>query len=453
MKLTFPGHFLWGAGSSAYQVEGAWNADGKGPSTWDVFTHTEVLHTEGKIVNGANGDTACESYYRYEEDIRLMKELGINAYRFSISWSRIMPLGMGGVNSKGIEFYHRFVDELRLNGIEPVCVLYHWDLPEALQQQGGWENRDLMVRAILEYAKVIFTEFGQKIKYWITINEPWCISFSAYYFGYHPPCVQDLQTAIDVSHNVMVAHGEIVRLFRETGIEGQIGYSPFLIWGEPYSNQQNDVQADSRYKAWFNAWFLDPVLKGSYPAFMIDWYERKGARLNIRPGDMAVISQPIDFLGVNYYMGNIVKHNPGVFLFDIGMIHCGLEMTDTEWFVYPQGLLELLLWLKNEYGDIPLYITENGASYPDEIGEDGSVNDEKRINYIKKHLLYLHRALSSNVNVKGYFVWSFLDHFEWNDGFTKTYGIVHVDFATQQRTKKKSFDWYKTFIQNNRIEF
>ncbi len=448
MKTEFPSDFLWGAGSSAYQVEGAWNADGKGVSIWDVFAHTP-----GMIANGDHGDVACDSYHRYREDVRLMKELGLNAYRFSVSWARVIPEGIGRANPAGLDYYHRFVDELLAHGIEPVFVLYHWDLPYALQRQGGWENRDLTVPAAKQYAELMFREFGRKIKYWITINEPWCISFLAHYIEYHPPRKQNLQTAVDVAHNVMVAHGEIVRSFRQMGNEGHIGYSPNLLWGEPYSTQTADVEANRRYKAWFNEWFLDPIFKGAYPSFMTDWIGKKGARVNMRPGDMAVISQPIDFLGINYYTGNVIAHSPGEDPLDFKVVHDGLDATQSEWFVYPQGMTDLLFWVKRQYGDIPVYITENGASCDDEADRDGNVNDERRILYLKRHLLYLHRALTSNINVKGYFVWSFMDNFEWNDGFSHKFGLVHVDFATQQRTKKKSFYWYQAFIRNNEVTF
>jgi beta-glucosidase len=448
MKINFPADFLWGAGSSAYQAEGAWNADGKGPSIWDVFSHTE-----GKVRDGVTGDVACDSYNRYKEDIGLMKELGINAYRFSISWPRILPNGSGDVNRMGLEYYHRFVDELLASGIEPVCVLYHWDLPDALQRQGGWKNRDLIIPAILEYAKIIFEEFGTKIKYWMTINEPWVISFMSHYIGFHPPGENDLQAAIDVSHHMMVAHGEIVRLFRHTGNAGWIGFCPNLVWGEPYSSRQDDVDANRRYKAWFNEWFLDPIFKGSYPSFMVEQFEKKGGRLNIRPGDMAITSQPIDFLGINYYTGNIVRYSRGQAALEYKVIHAGFEMTDCEWFIDPQGMLDLLFWIQKEYGDIPLYITENGAGNYEEPGSDGIVIDDRRINYLKRHLLYLHRALESNLNVKGYFVWSFMDNFEWTEGYTLKFGIVHVDFTTQQRTKKKSFEWYREFIRRHEITF
>ncbi|CAM3366343.1 GH1 family beta-glucosidase [Marinicrinis lubricantis] len=443
--IQFPKDFVWGAATASYQIEGAWNEDGKGLSIWDVFSHTP-----GKVVNGDNGDIACDSYHRYEEDIALMKELGIKAYRFSIAWPRIYPQGSGEVNPKGLEYYHRFVDKLIENGIEPYCTLYHWDLPQALQEKGGWNNRET-IDAYLQYAETMFKEFQGKIKYWITFNEPWCVSMLSNYIGAHAPGNQDLQLALDVAHHLFVAHGKTVRMFRELGIEGQIGIAPNLYWYEPYSNRKEDVEAARRKRAWYNEWFLDPLFKGSYPQFMVDWYKKKGAEVNIQPGDMEIIKEPIDFLGINYYSGSLARYKENFEDFDCEEIDEGYEKTDIGWNIYPEGLYKTLTWLTETYGPVPIYITENGACYNDGP-VDGRVRDQKRIDYLQKHIIQLNRCIQSGVNLKGYITWSFMDNFEWAEGYSKRFGLVHVDYNTLKRTPKDSFYWYRHLVRTNWLD-
>jgi beta-glucosidase len=284
-KIRFPDDFKWGAATASYQVEGAYNEDGRGLSIWDTF-----CRTPGKVLGGDNGDVACDSYHRYEEDIALMKELGIDMYRFSIAWPRIFPHGTGEVNQKGLDFYVRFVNTLLANGIEPVCTLYHWDLPQALQDQGGWANR-ATIDAFVGYAEVVFKALSGKINKWLTINEPWCVSFLSNFLGIHAPGNRDLQLAIDVAHHLLVAHGKTVRKFRELGLEGEIGYAPNVTWLEPYSNRPEDVEACKRATGWFVEWFFDPVFKGRYPEFLVEWFSARGAEVPIDDGGMEIISE------------------------------------------------------------------------------------------------------------------------------------------------------------------
>ncbi|MEN0658287.1 GH1 family beta-glucosidase [Caldifermentibacillus hisashii] len=444
--IKFPKDMKWGTATASYQIEGAAFEDGRGLSIWDTFSHTP-----GKVKNGDNGDVACDSYHRYEEDIELIKDLGINIYRFSVSWPRIYPNGTGKINQKGIEFYHKFIDKLLENGIEPMCTLYHWDLPQALQDKGGWANRET-IEAFVNYAETMFKEFNGKIKYWITLNEPWCVSFLSNYIGTHAPGNQDLQLATDISHHLLIAHGKTVSKFRELNIEGEIGYAPNTTWLEPFSDKQEDIDACHREIGHYVEWFMDPVFKGEYPQFMLDWFRKKGVRLHIQDGDLESINQPIDFLGINYYTGYIARYKENSGLFDFEYIKMGYERTEIDWPVYPEGFYKVLTYINNRYGNIPIYITENGACYNDEP-INGKIKDKKRIKYLKQHLVALSRAIESGVNIKGYLLWSLMDNFEWAEGYSKRFGIVHVDYDTLKRTKKDSFYWYKKLVGNNWFEF
>ncbi|MGG1684314.1 GH1 family beta-glucosidase [Pseudalkalibacillus sp. NRS-1564] len=439
--IQFPNDMKWGAATAAYQIEGAVDEGGRGQSIWDTFSHTP-----GNVKNGDNGDVACDSYHRYEEDIALMKELGIEMYRFSVSWPRIFPNGTGKVNEEGLQYYHRFVDALLDHGIEPMCTLYHWDLPQVLQDKGGWASRET-TDAFADYAELMFNEFNGKIKHWITINEPWCVSFLSNFIGVHAPGNQDLQLATTISHHLLLAHGKAVTRFRELEMEGNIGYAPNLEWNEPFSNKQEDIDACNRGMGWFIEWFFDPVFKGRYPEFMLNWFEKKGVSLTLEDGDLDVISQPIDFVGINYYTGSVGRYKENEDLFDLEKIDIGYAKTDIGWNVYGEGFYKVLSKLKDQYGDVPIYITENGACYNDGV-EDGQVKDERRIQYLKQHLTSLSRSIEAGVNIKGYLTWSLLDNFEWAEGYDKRFGLVHVNFRTLERTKKDSYYWYKQTIDN-----
>lgn len=443
--IQFPEGFKFGTATASYQIEGAVKEDGRGPSIWDTFSHTP-----GKVMNGDNGDVATDSYHRYEEDIEIMKDLGIDVYRFSVAWPRIFPKGRGEVNEKGLDFYHKLVDKLLDYGIEPMCTLYHWDLPQALQDEGGWDNRDT-IDAFVDYATLMFEEFSGKIKYWVTLNEPWCTSFLGNYIGTHAPGNTDLQLATTISHHLLIAHGRAVKKFRELGIEGEIGYAPNTTWLEPFSTEQEDIDACRREVGHFVEWFMDPVFKGSYPQFMVDWFKKKGVTVPIQEGDLKEIHQPIDFLGINYYTGHVGRYKENSGLFHSEGIDMGYERTDIGWPVYPEGFYQVLTYITESYGRVPIYITENGSCSNEEL-EDGRVRDERRINYLKQHLTSLRRSMDSGVNVKGYLIWSLLDNFEWAEGYSKRFGIVFVNYRTQERIKKDSFYWYKQMIGNHFFE-
>ncbi|MFD2045672.1 GH1 family beta-glucosidase [Ornithinibacillus salinisoli] len=439
--IQLPKDLKFGVATAAYQIEGAANEDGRGESIWDTFAKTP-----GKVVNGDNGDIACDSYHRYKEDVQLIKELGSDMYRFSVSWPRILPNGTGEVNQKGLDYYHRLVDELLEQGIEPVCTLYHWDLPQALQDKGGWDNRET-IDAFTNYAEIMFKEFEGKINKWITINEPWCVSFLSNYVGAHAPGNQDLQLAANISHHLLVAHGQTVKRFRDLGIDGEIGYAPNTTWKEPFSNQQKDIDACQREVGYLIDWFFEPVFHGQYPSYLVDWYKQKGVTLKIEDGDMEVIQQRIDFVGINYYNGNVARYKKGSGLFDCEDMDMDYKRTDINWPIYPEGFYKVLTYIHKKYGDTPIYITENGACFNDEV-KDNQVNDTGRINYLKTHLAALQQSIDSGVPVKGYFCWSLLDNFEWAEGYTMRFGLVHMNYRTLERTKKESYYWYQQVIRN-----
>lgn len=443
--VKFPDHFQWGVATSAYQIEGAVKEDGRGLSIWDTFSHRP-----GQIINNDNGDIACDSYHRLEEDVGLMKQLGITTYRFSIAWPRILPEGTGQVNPKGIEYYKRLVALLLDNGIEPLCTLYHWDLPQALQDQGGWANRST-IDAFVAYAEIMFKEFEGKIQHWVTINEPWCVSFLSNYLGVHAPGHRDLQLATTVAHHLLVAHGSAVQAFRRLEVPGQIGIAPNVTWIEPYSRNAQDIEACRRETGWWVEWFMDPLFKGKYPSFLQEWFQAKSVDVPMLNGDMETICTPIDFIGINYYTGNIGRYQPNSGLFECEAVDRGDEKTDIDWYIYPEGLHSVLHYIYARYGDIPIYITENGACYNDSP-VNGEVQDEKRIQYMKKHLLQLNRCLESGLPIKGYYAWSLLDNFEWAEGYSKRFGLVHVDFDTLQRTPKNSYAWYKQLIADGNLK-
>ncbi|WP_127533572.1 GH1 family beta-glucosidase [Paenibacillus kobensis] len=441
--IQFPEGFKWGAATASYQVEGAYQEGGRGPSIWDTFSRTP-----GRVFMGDNGDVACDMYHKYPEDVKMMADMGLQTYRFSIAWPRIIPDGSGAVNEEGLAFYHRLVDELLKYGIEPMCTLYHWDLPQALQDQGGWDNRET-IEHFLRYAETVFDSFKGKIKLWSTFNEPWCISFLSNYLGEHAPGNRDLQLATNVAHHLLVAHGRTVRLFRERGIGGEIGIVPNVDWQEPYSSRQEDIDACWRKAAWQNEWFIRPVMHGHYPEKLVEWFRGKGVEVPILPGDMEDISQKIDFLGINYYTGGVGKYKENEGLFDWEEVDMGWDRTDIGWTYYPQGLYNFLVFIKDQYGDIPVYITENGACYNDGPSADGKVHDERRVRYIKSHLASVARAIESGVNVKGYYAWSLMDNYEWAFGYSMRFGMTYVDYDTQVRIPKDSFKFYSRVAAYN----
>ncbi|HEX6968560.1 MAG TPA: GH1 family beta-glucosidase [Micromonosporaceae bacterium] len=430
----FPADFTWGVATSAYQIEGATTADGRGPSVWDTFSHEP-----GRIADGTTGDVACDHYRRYAEDVVLMAELGVDAYRFSISWPRIQPAGTGAVNPAGLGFYDRLTDTLLENRIDPVATLFHWDLPQALEDRGGWLSRDTAER-FADYADLVAARLGDRIKLWITLNEPFVHTVFGYALGLHAPGHTRLFDALPAAHHQLLGHGLAVSALRAhtpSPIAITNNYSP----ARPAGDSPADQAAVAAYDALQNRLFTDPVLGRGYP-------EELGADLPIRPGDLDVIATPIDALGVNYYNPTGVRASDGGPLPFESVPLSGYPTTSFGWPVVPEGLHETLLWLKRRYGNAlpPIYITENGCSYEDTVGPDGRCHDPERIAFLDGHLRALRRAMDDGIDVRGYFAWSLLDNFEWAEGYTKRFGLVHVDFDTQVRTPKSSYVWYRDVI-------
>lgn len=442
----FPTGFLWGAATASYQIEGAWEADGKGESIWDRFSHTP-----GKVHEGDTGDVACDHYHRWREDIGLMKELGLKAYRLSASWPRILPQGTGEVNEKGLAFYDQLVDGLLEAGIEPFITLYHWDLPQALEDKGGWANRDTAL-AFANYADVLSKRLGNRVHNWITLNEPWVSAFIGYLEGRHAPGLQDSKIAFAAAHNLLLAHGLAVPILRANSeAKAQVGITLSLNYFEAATESEADKKAALRAENFANRWFLDPLYKGSYPE---DVAERMGgAPLPVQEGDMQIISTPIDFLGVNYYFRNVVRDESGQGGASVAMVRLeNVERTEMGWEVYPIGLYKLLTALHQEYAPGRFYITENGASFKDEVGPDGEVNDPQRLAYLQSHFAAAHQAIGEGVPLEGYFVWSLMDNFEWGYGYSKRFGIIHVDYDSLKRTIKSSGHFYKEVIAANGLD-
>ncbi|HEY9880805.1 MAG TPA: glycoside hydrolase family 1 protein [Leptolyngbyaceae cyanobacterium] len=472
----FPTDFLWGASTAAYQVEGAAQQDGKGPSIWDVYAHQP-----GTTYQGTNGDVAADHYNRYQEDVGLMAELGLKSYRFSISWPRIFPNGVGEVNLLGIQFYSRLIDALLEGDIIPFVTLYHWDLPQALQDQGGWENRDLIVEAFVQYATTCFRAFGDRVRYWITFNEVINFIMLGYRDGLHPPGLKEERRAVEVSHIVNIAHAKSVLAYRDLVkqgqiLAGQIGIAHVLLPGFPISDRTEDVQAYEFYEGMDFHWFYDPVLKGTYPPLMWNYYQQKGNAPNVLEGDMELLQQAkSDFIGINYYQSTFLAHNPsdGVGSAELNVsgkkgsqsesgipglfkrVHNpNIEYTNWDWAIYPEGLYEGMRRIQERYGNIPQVITENGLGAKDPIAENGDVLDQERIEYIRQHLLECRRALNDGISLFGYFAWSFIDLLSWLNGYQKQYGFVYVDRDRHlERRKKQSYFWYQRVIQNQGADF
>ncbi len=454
-KYTFPEQFIWGAATSSYQIEGAWDEDGKGESIWDRYAHTP-----GKILDGSTGDVACDHYHRWPEDIALMKELGLKAYRFSISWPRILPEGRGRVNQAGLDFYNRLVDGLLEAGITPFATLYHWDLPQALQDRGGWPER-ATAEAFAEYAGVTSRSLGDRVQYWITHNEPWCVSFLSHELGEHAPGLRDRAAAVRASHHVLLSHGWAVPVIRQNSPQSEVGITLNYEEMVPASASQADREKALIRDGIFNRWFLNPVHGRRYPGDIVAYFEPSfpDGMAFIQPGDYDVIAAPIDFLGVNYYTRNIVRDEtaadnlPQTTFPDLpkSEMHSGLE-NPVYWEIYPEGLYNLLNRIHFEYGPNKIYITENGNSFSTGPDAGGRVPDIERLNYVRDHLIAARRAMANGVPLVGYFVWSFLDNFEWAKGYQQRFGVTWVDFATQQRILKDSALWYKQVIADGGFE-
>lgn len=465
IKGQFPEGFLWGSATAAYQAEGAYREDGKGPSIWDVFTHIE-----GNSKNNTNGDVSSDHYHRYKEDIKYMAECGQKSYRFSISWPRILPQGRGRVNQKGIEFYKDLINKLLKNHIEPFVTIYHWDLPQALQDKGGWENRETAV-AFKEFARILFNELGGMVKLWITFNEPRFFTYSGYLIGNYPPSYKNPQREINAAYNVMLANAMAIKEFKAMGVDGKIGivhsYSPVYAVDKTEGSMRALRNADN----YFNNWVLDTAIKGEFPTDLIDRLKQKYDLSFVNESDLEIIrNNTIDFIGLNYYARALVKeYTSGETMLKVNnegkekkgssrmVVKDWFEMvqdpkskfTDWDTEIYPRGLYDGLLMVKQKYGSIPIYITENGLGMV-ESPVDGKISDDARIEFLKMHLKEIYNAIADGVDVRGYFVWSSFDLYSWVNGYDKRYGLVYVDYDhNNKRIPKKSYYWYRDVIASN----
>ena len=467
--LSFPPNFLWGAATASYQIEGAAAEDGRTPSIWDTFAQVP-----GAVVNGDSGDIACDHYHRMPQDVALMRDLNLNAYRFSVAWPRVRP-DAGPVNQAGLDFYRRLVDELLDSGIRPWVTLYHWDLPQALEDAGGWTNRDTAYR-FAEYALSVHDAIGDRAPTWTTLNEPWCSAFLGYTGGQHAPGRQEGVAGLVAAHHLMLGHGLVVDELRQRSTTADLGITLNMTVADPHDpSDELDRDAARRIDALHNRVFLDPILRGSYPADLLEdtadlvWQGRAWYDV-VQSGDLATISTPIDVLGVNYYKGDAVSGRPQsdvtgfdgdhaeratstpfVGCEDVTFPSRGLPRTDMGWEVQPEGLTRLLKRIHDDYDAPVMHVTENGAAYADEVAPDGSVDDPERVAYVEDHLRAVHAAIEQGVDVRGFFQWSLLDNYEWAYGYGKRFGIVHVDYDTQVRTPKRSALVYAEVARTGRI--
>jgi beta-glucosidase len=443
-RRPFPRNFLWGAATSAYQIEGSPLADGAGPSIWHRFSHTP-----GRVLNNETGDVACDHYRRYKDDVALMRELGLTSYRFSISWSRILPDGTGAVNERGVDFYRRLVDELLEAGIQPLVTLYHWDLPAALDDRGGWLNRDVSWW-FADYAQVLFRALDDRVRMWVTLNEPWVVADGGYLNGALAPGHRNHFETPIASHNLMRAHAAAIQAYRAMGAN-QIGYVVNLEPKYPVSGGEDDGAAVRRADAYMNRQYLDPLLLGSYPAELKEMFGEAWPEFPEK--DFEDLRQPFDFLGINYYTRGLTKFDPSVPIEGaVRVRNPRATYTETGWEVFPQGLTDILVWVTDRYGRMPLYVTENGAAFYDPpAATGGRIDDPLRVDYYQKHLGAVLDAIGRGADVRGYYAWSLLDNYEWSYGFSKRFGLVHVDYETQERTPKTSARFYADVIKANAL--
>jgi len=441
----FPKDFIWGTATASYQIEGAWDEGGRGLSIWDTFSHTP-----GKTWNGHTGDNACDHYHRYKEDVRLIKDLGVDSYRFSIAWPRIFPEGRGKPNQKGIDFYNRLVDELLSFDIKPAITLYHWDLPQALEDKNGWRNRDTAYR-FSDFTDQMFRILDDRAGMWITLNEPLCSAFLGHLSGVHAPGLKDMQAAYSTLHHLLLAHGLSLTNYRENYNKKPAGIALNIGTPGPASPTSEDENAVDLYMDPNARMFLDPLYGKGYPDRFIDHLKTQNIELPVKEDDLNIISSPIDFLGLNYYFELTVSadsNSPEGYI----VKSTSIPKTDMGWDIVPEGILRQLKWVSREYNNPVIYITENGAAFPDKMNKDGSVSpDPDRISYINEHLRFLKKALNAGINLKGYFLWSLMDNFEWAYGYNKRFGLVYCDFKSQKRIPKDSFYFYKNFIAESKL--
>jgi beta-glucosidase len=450
---TFPPGFVWGAATSAYQIEGAAAQDGRGRSIWDTFSHTP-----GRTFQGDTGDVAIDHYHRMADDVRLMSGLGLTAYRFSVSWPRVQPTGSGRANPAGLDFYKRLVDELLGKGIEPWVTLYHWDLPQELEDAGGWPAR-VTAERFAEYAAIVHEALGDRVRQWTTLNEPFCAALLGYGAGVHAPGRVEPTSALAAVHHLLLGHGRAVQALRAGGAE-QVGITVNLYAVSPATDTAPDVDAARRVDGLQNRIWLDPLLLGRYPQDVVEDVASLGVLDAVSAEDLKVISQPLDSLGVNYYTRHVVAAgegasghgdgagSPWICAGPVAMVPRGLPVTATGWEIDGPGLLEVLLRVHREYPELPLYVTENGAAFDDVLGADGRVRDADRIEFLRGHLGACHDAMAAGVPLRGYFAWSLMDNFEWAEGYRKRFGLVYVDYPSLERVPKDSATWYSGVIRH-----
>ena len=450
---SFSPDFLWGAATSAYQIEGAVDEDGRAPSLWDHFAATP-----GATYQGQTGAIAADHYHHVEEDVALMADLNLGAYRFSLAWPRILPQGTGAVNQRGLDFYDRLVDALLARGIRPLATLYHWDLPMTLYNRGGWLNRDTAY-AFADYAEVVARRLGDRVDGWLTHNEPWCTAYLGYALGIHAPGLRDKQLAVNAGHHVLLSHGLAVsRMRAHLAPQAQVGIALDFYPAYAVDEEATTLLAVQRADTFRNRWFLDPIFRGCYPDTL--FADMGVTTPPIHEGDFAIISTPIDFLGVNYYTRMLVRDLPeGAPLAEQSVnadsyeaiTHIpGASYTDMGWEIFPHGLTQMLTRLHREYAALPLVVTESGAAFEDHWDGTSAIHDQQRVDYLNAHIQHVAEAVRQGVPVKGYFVWSLMDNFEWSEGYRKRFGLVYVDYPTQRRIIKESGHWYADFIRRQK---
>jgi beta-glucosidase len=450
-EVKFPKDFLWGTATAAYQVEGAWNVDGRGETVWDRFSHTP-----GNVKGAYTGDVSCDDYHRYPGDIALMKQMNMRSYRYSIAWSRIQPTGEGAVNQKGIDYYKRLTDAVLAAGMRPLVTLYHWDLPQPLEDKGGWPNRDTAAR-FADYAEIALKALGDRINTWAIFNEPWVFTYLGYGSGVHAPGKQDFDLFLKASHTVNLAQGDAFRAIKAIAPKSKVGSAFSMSSTTPATSSPEDAAAAKRFDAFNNVWFLETALRGRYPEAFVHGVPLE--TMGVQSGDEKRMTAPLDYIGVNYYFRQIVANlktpAPTKPSYDaMGFDHYnGKEgaLTDFGWEVYPRGMYEIVQRVSQDY-KLPIEITENGCSYGDYPDASGRVNDVRRIHYYREHLRELALAIHDGADVRGYHSWSILDNFEWGEGYTQRFGMVFVDFPTQRRFMKDSGKWYSRVAATNTIE-
>jgi beta-glucosidase len=441
---AFPPTFVWGAATSAYQIDGAVDEGGRGPSIWDTFAHTP-----GKTADGETGDIACDHYHRWADDLDLIADLGLTGYRLSVSWSRLQPAGRGPLNPEGVAFYRALLEGLHSRGVRPHVTLYHWELPQVLEDAGGWPRRDT-ASLFADFCAATVRTLGDLVDDWITINEPWCQAFLGYESGIHAPGRRDLGAAVAAAHHLNVAHGLAMQAVRAERDSANAGIANIVTDVLPASRREEDLAAAERYDANSNRLFLDPVLAGGYPAVVRELYREWGLDTLVRPGDKAIMATPMDFLAVNHYQRVLVSDDPDDPHLGARGVPAEPATTSLGWSVIPAALRDVLLRVHRDYPPIALYVTENGASYDDRVGPDGEVVDTERVDYLRGYLGAAAEAIRAGVDLRGYFAWSLLDNFEWGEGFRSRFGLVYVDYQTQRRIPKASARWYRDLIARHR---